>query len=232
MTAVHTRAFQQHRPRRPVKFDPLRVKIGIGLLALTAFGFGALASGATNSLDDVAVPVSNLCREGGPAGAQLAERGVCAAADQAQQVGPYFVQGSPGSTGAAGDRGPAGADSQVPGPGGQPGAPGANSTVPGSPGKAGEPGADSTVPGAAGQNGTNGVSPACLSEPGQCRGEKGEKGDPGTPGADSTVAGPQGAQGDPGPACPSGTSLQPVTFASGQEGLGCVKPADSEEGMP
>lgn len=224
MTAIPTRTFarQPARRRRPARFDPLRVKIGVAVLLLTAFGFGALTSGATRSLDEVTVPVSTLCREGGPTAAQLAERGACAAADEAQQVGPYVVQGAAGDDGArgpAGETGPPGADSQVPGP------PGADSTVPGSPGKAGEPGADSQVPGPAGPDGADGGSPACLSEPGQCRGAKGD------PGADSTVAGPRGAKGDPGPTCPSGTSLQPVTFASGQEGLGCVKPAPSEEGM-
>jgi hypothetical protein len=33
---------------------------------------------------------------------------------------------------------------------------------------------------------------------------------------------PQGPKGDAGPTCPAGTSLQPVEFASGETGLGCV----------
>ena len=54
-------------------------------------------------------------------------------------------------------------------------------------------------------------------EPG-APGADGADGTPGAPGAD----GADGAAGPPGPTCPQGTSLQPVTFASGQSGLGCV----------
>lgn len=69
-------------------------------------------------------------------------------------------------------------------------------------------------------DGRDGMTPPCLAELNQCRGEKGEKGDPG---ADSTVPGPAGATGPPGPTCPDGTSLQEVQFgALGPTGLACV----------
>lgn len=72
-------------------------------------------------------------------------------------------------------------------------------------------------------------------------GRDGRDGDPGAPGADSTAAGPKGDTGDrgekgdtgePGPACPPGTTLQPVTFASGQSGQGCVTPAPPDTTTP
>lgn len=77
--------------------------------------------------------------------------------------------------------------------------------------------------------GPPGESPPCLAEPTECRGEKGD------PGADSTVPGPegpegpQGPRGEPGPVCPEGTHLEPVTFGPpglGKEGVGCVTDDD------
>lgn len=93
-------------------------------------------------------------------------------------------------------------------------------------GVAGTPGLD----GAAGTNGVDGVdgqSPPCLSEPAQCRGADGRNGVDGVDGAPGRdgrdgVNGTNGTNGAPGPTCPDGTTLQPVMFASGQEGLGCV----------
>lgn len=202
------------------RFDPRMVVAGFVLLALGTVSGYVVADQAVTKAGQVAAPVTAICQQGGPAGAQLADTGACgAAADAADGIGPFVSV--PGPAGADGARGAPGADSQVPGP-------------PGGPGKAGEPGADSKVPGppgkdgADGEDGADGVSPACLSEPGQCRGKDGAPGEPGKDGAPGRD-GADGAQGPPGPTCPDGTSLQPVMFASGQEGLGCVTNDDPAE---
>lgn len=109
--------------------------------------------------------------------------------------------------GAPGAAGPAGADSQVPGPqgpAGKDGRDGADSTVPGPAGPAGQ---DSTVPGPQGPPGADSTVP----------GPQGPKGDdstvPGPPGADSTVPGPQGPQGVAG-----NTILHDVGTPSAEQG--------------
>ena len=81
-------------------------------------------------------------------------------------------------------------------------------------------------------------------------GKDGEDGEPGPPPTaeeiDSAVAawidahpdsvrGPKGDEGEPGPTCPVGTSLEPVQFASGESGLGCVvdeQPSDTTTAAP
>lgn len=93
--------------------------------------------------------------------------------------------------GEPGERGPAGADSTVPGPPGPKGDPGER-------GPAGPPGADSTVPGPEGPAGPAGPA----GDPGP-RGELGPEGPQGPPGAkgdkgDPGDPGPKGDKGDPG----------------------------------
>lgn len=67
-------------------------------------------------------------------------------------------------------------------------------------------------------------------------GDDGKDGEPGRPPTSAEIraaveaelaahpppAGPKGDDGEPGPSCPAGTSLEPVEFASGETGLGCV----------
>lgn len=226
MTATHaggpagTRAFPAVAALHRARFDPRMVVAALVILGLGNVGGYLIAGQAAQKADDVAGPVASLCQQGGPTGAQLADTGACgAAADVSEGTGPFQSEVVAGPAGVPGQPG---ADSQVPGPGG----------APGGLGKAGEPGADSQVPGPAGQNG---VSPACLSEPGQCRGPEGKQGEPGQsppclsePGQCRGPAGQNGTPGTPGapgPACPDGTTLQPVTFADGQQGQGCVSPA-------
>lgn len=60
------------------------------------------------------------------------------------------------------------------------------------------------------------------------KGDKGDKGDPGVPGA----PGAPGQDGAPGPACPPGTSLDSVLFASGQSGQGCVSSGGGSSATP
>lgn len=86
-------------------------------------------------------------------------------------------------------------------------------SAPGAPGVDGQPGADGRdgvdgKDGDPGAPGADGTSPACLTEPRQCRGIDGQNGAPGqdgTPGKDGTdgqdatgVPGPPGDKGDPG----------------------------------
>lgn len=79
---------------------------------------------------------------------------------------------------------------------------------PPAPGKDGSPGRD----------GKDGQNPPCMSTAAQCQGSNGKDGPPGTNGVNGT----NGKDGAPGPACPPGTHLAPVIFASGQQGQGCV----------
>lgn len=88
--------------------------------------------------------------------------------------------------------------------------------VAGQPGPAGAPG----IPGPVGPAGRDGTTPACYSEPNQCRGSDGkpgvagqpgaagEPGEPGEPGAAGPAGpvGPPGSQGEPGPQGESGVA--------------------------
>lgn len=87
--------------------------------------------------------------------------------------------------------------------------------LPSDPACVGQPGANG-LDGADGKDGSDGIGVNGID------GKNGADGKDGRDGADSTVPGPVGPRGEPGPACPDGTSLQPVTFASGQTGQGCV----------
>lgn len=233
MTAALTRVRQRLTGGRPVRFDPRLVVAGIAILAVGTVGGFTLAGQAQQAADDVAVPVAALCQRGGLTAAQLADIGACRAADETS-VGPFVseVAGPAGTRGPAGQPGAPGAPGDaVPGPPGGPG-------TPGTPGTPGAPGPSVTGPqGPAGGQGDPGAAPACLSEPEQCRGPAGEpgapgqQGDPGPPGAagrDGTDGAP-GPAGPPGPSCPDGTTQQQVTYADGQQGVGCVSPPPNPE---
>lgn len=219
-----------HAAVRGARFDPRMVLAGVTLLFLAALaGFG-LAQVAMNKADKVATPVAAICRSNSAASIELTTSGACTAADEASTVGPYVIteEGEPGEPG---EQGPEGEP-------GRPGEPGADSTVPGPVGPSGEPGADGEPgdegpegePGDQGEPGEPGSDPPCLDEPDGCRGAPGEDGADGAPGEDGSDGAPgeDGAQGDPGvqgppgPSCPPGTNLEPVVFASGEDGLGCV----------
>lgn len=73
--------------------------------------------------------------------------------------------------------------------------------------------------GSTGPTGPAGQSPACLSEPNQCRGLLGSAGPPGPAGP----AGPAGPQGEPGPAGADGQS--PPCLA---DGTNCVGPVGAQ----
>lgn len=225
MTAVMPAARPRLRERR---FDGRFVLAGLIVLALATMGASTLASLAMTRLDDVAAPVAALCGTPGPAAQQLATTGACSAAERSAAVGPYVNQdvtrvvgqrGPGGPAGPPGAPGDNGADGQ-PGVGtpGTPGAPGTNGTN----GIDGQPGTNGTdgKPGAVGAPGAPGLTPPCYFEPAQCRGADG-------------ADGRDGRDGDPGPTCPSGSSLQPVTFDGGQTGYGCVSGSAPEgEGAP
>ena len=224
---------------RNAKFDPRLVGAGMAVLAAVAVGGSVLSEQASTKADEVAAPVAELCQRGGEAGTQLANSGACAAADDvAAGTGPYVstLTGPRGRAGEPGEPGAPGTPGE-PGPGGTPGEPGAPGEVgpggePGGTGPSGEPGAPGESiegpegqPGAAGEPGQRGApgesitGPAGPGGPAGLQGPIGPQGEPGPPGADSTVPGPQGP---PGPTCPAGSSLEPVEFASGETGLGCV----------
>lgn len=104
----------------------------------------------------------------------------------------------------------------------------------------GAPGADGP-PGPAGPPGRDGDSPACLSEPAQCRGSDGQDGSDGVAGAPGDPGqpgepGPAGPVGEPGPAGPAGQQCTApqvwaqVVYADGQTGSGCVDPPPPPEG--
>lgn len=122
-----------------------------------------------------------------------------------------------------GARGPAGADSTVPGPTGPQGEvgptgpQGADSVVPGPTGPQGEigaTGADSTVPGPTGAQGEIGATGATGPT-----GPQGIAGATGATGADSTVPGPTGAQGEVGATGATGdTGATGPTGAAGATG--------------
>ncbi|MFC5992962.1 hypothetical protein ACFQE5_01905 [Pseudonocardia hispaniensis] len=105
--------------------------------------------------------------------------------------------------------------------------------IPGPAGPMGPPG----PPGPRGPRGEPGVSPPCLSEPMQCRGEPGPRGQAGADGAAGKdgppgPAGPQGPPGPAGPVCPPGEEQAQVTYQDGQTGTACVKsppPAEPNE---
>jgi hypothetical protein len=76
-----------------------------------------------------------------------------------------------------------------------------------------------------GADGRDGVTPPCMSEPNQCRGEDGEDGQDGPPPTAEEIRAALDAYfvDNPIPPCPPGTSLQPVQFGvAGPEGVGCV----------
>lgn len=180
--------------------------VAVGLYAAFALNRSAekvqteqVAAETTQTLGAVADPLLRLCRED-PTIRDRVGRACDTASQAVTEVAVRGARGLPGTPGVAGTPGIAGQD-------GRDGVDGIG--TPGTPGTPGEDGAD-------------GMSPPCLSEPGQCRGapgKDGQDGQDGVDGADSTVPGPAGP---PGPTCPEGTALQPVTFASGEEGLGCV----------
>lgn len=187
-----TRTFDRAVARR--QFNPRTVAAGVVLLVLALLAASVLFYLASRKADEVAAPVATLCRQGGETAARLTDSGACGAAgDVATGTGPYGSRvepvpgpaGEPGTPGATGPGGATGAPGTpggpgpggvpgVPGPGGAPGAPGAPGT-PGAPGAPGTPGGagPSGAPGAPGEPGADGQSPACLSEPGQCRGPEG-----------------------------------------------------------
>ena len=226
---IHPVADMRSAVRR-ARFDPRLVVVGFVLMFLAAFGGFALAQTIASKADKVITPVAHLCRANTAASVELTSAGACAAADSARTAGPYVITkagapgedgtpGAPGTPGAAGEDGKDGI-----GRDGKDGAEGKAGTdgTPGEDGAEGEPGED----------GEPGSSPPCLDEPGGCRGADGAPGTPGADGADGAPGAP-GAQGPPGPTCPPGTALEPVTFASGEEGLGCVsEPADPEPTTP
>lgn len=196
-----------------------------GLAWLTSLGGDVedQRDAAVSQVQDLGQGVTAACARGDIV--QTSEgRNLCERAAQA------IVQPIPGP---AGQRGPAGESIVGPkgdkGDKGDTGEPGADSTVPG---PAGQPG----VAGANGQNGIDGSDGADSSVPGPM-GPAGPAGPAGANGADSTVPGPEGPagpQGEPGPTCPDGSTLEPVTFASGEAGLGCVtsagEPTPPDEG--
>lgn len=187
-------------------------------LGLCAVAAAVLATaqfvGFRNDAARLAGAQLQVCQAGGPAAEQLAavDPTVCplasqvkAATDQQVTVTATGPAGAAGSPGPAGDPGAAGATG-VAGPSGAPGVSGTpGAAIVGPSGAAGPTG----VPGAAGKDGITVVGPA---------GADGRDGQDGAPGA----TGPRGEQGIPGPNCPDGTALAPVTFASGEQGLGCV----------
>ena len=211
------------RALRSARFDPRTVLAGSVLMFLAAIGGFALAGVTAHKADQVATPVAAICRANTAASIELTSSGACAAADEARTAGPYVITkiGEPGDDGAPGEPGRPG-DPGIPGAPGKPG-------LDGKDGAAGKPGNDG-APGEDGADGEPGSNPPCLDEPDQCRGEDGEDGADGADGQDGQDGAPgkdgakgdTGDQGPPGPTCPAGTSLQPVTFASGEEGLGCV----------
>lgn len=199
---------------RHARFDPRAVVAGLVLMFLAAVGGFGLAGVTASKADEVITPVANICRANTAASIELTTAGACSAADRARQAGPYVITKA-GTPGDDGDPGRDGKDGVAGSPGdeGQPGTPG----QPGASGEPGTPGEDGTPgeAGVSGEPGAPGASPPCLDEPTQCRGPEGAQGQPGTPGRD-------GADGAPGPTCPPGSTLEPVTFASGEAGLGCV----------
>jgi hypothetical protein len=208
------------------RFDPRAVLVGLVLMFLAALGGWGLAGVTASKADKVITPVAEICSQRSAASAELANLGTCAAANDARRAGPYVITraGAPGDAGAPGTPGKPGGL----GAPGTPGTPGVNGTN-GTNGLAGQNGTNG-VDGLAGTNGVDGLSPPCLAEPAMCQGRDGRDGVDGQPGRDGVDGQPgrDGAQGPPGPTCPEGTSLQPVQFASGQQGLGCV----SEEPAP
>lgn len=178
---------------------------------------------------DQASDITRVCDQGGPAGIELTYAGTCQAAREVVADPVVGAQGPAGANGLVGAQGATGSP-------GTPGAPGVG--VPGTPGTAGIDGRNGIagLPGAPGQDGqsiTGPVGPAGA--PGaSITGPEGPAGPAGRDGADSTVPGPagepgpRGPAGEPGPTCPDGTALQPVTFASGEQGLGCVSSGTSE----
>lgn len=204
---------------RHARFDPRYVLAGLVLMMLSSLGGFALAGFAAQKADKLAEPVTMLCDRGGSTAADLGNSGACGAAQSATQLGPYIREiGVAGARGATGERGAAGADSTVPGRTGERGAGGTDGVdgISGTDGVDGRDGRDGVdgQDGAPGEPGTDGVD-------GQ-DGAPGADGAPGEPGAD-------GPPGPPGPTCPSGTSLQPVRFEGGQEGLGCVNDSPPPE---
>lgn len=202
--------------------------VTIGLLAVAVAFLGVVGLNEESTAQRIATPVSEACERSGIVAAELGA--TCGDAVAEAEPGP---RGPAGAEGAAGDPGARGA----PGTGGEPGAPGTPGQpgvggAPGIPGVQGEPG----VAGASGEPGEPGRSPACLDEPGGCRGPQGEPGVAGPAGETGAQGEPgiAGARGPAGPTCPSGTTLAPVTFASGQDGLGCVSttPAPTPEPTP
>lgn len=172
---------------------------------------------------DQASDITAVCDRGGAAGIELTYAGTCQSAREVVADPVVGAAGAPGENGQAGAQGAAGS----------PGTPGQDGVgVPGTPGSAGIDGQNGAagVPGARGQDGQSITGPpGAQGEPGaSVTGPAGARGPAGPAGADSTVPGPRGepgpagANGEPGPTCPDGTALQPVTFASGEQGLGCV----------
>lgn len=193
----------------------------VGLLAVTAGvwltqGAGKVEDqlGSTAAqAQDLGRLVTDACSAGQVVqGAQ--GQNLCQRAAQVQSTPVPDVQGPQGERGPAGasvvgpkgDPGPAGG----PGPAGPTGAPGKDSTVAGPTGPAGATGPAGTD-GVDGRNGTDGKDG--RDGPAGKDGAKGDKGDPGANGRDGTTT------------CPDGSALEPVTFASGQDGLGCVTSA-------
>ena len=189
-----------------------RITLGVFLVVAGVF-LGAQWRSAEQVATEQASDVSAVCDQGGPAAAQLEGRGTC---QTAREVIADPTAGPPGPAGRDGDSGSQGAA-------GSPGTPGRDGVgVPGTPGVVGPQG----PAGIAGQDGRTVTGPQGPAGPTGQRGEVGPAGPAGTAGRPG-AQGPQGEQGEqgaPGPTCPDGTSLAPVTFASGESGLGCVSP--------
>jgi hypothetical protein len=213
---------------------------------------------------EAADPVLALCAQNDDVARALYERGACDLAEQVAQTPVPEQPPLPGPTGGQG-RPPTPAEIQAavaaelaanPPPAGRPPTTAeitavvasvlaANPPSPGRPPTAAEIeavvaawfAANPTPPGEDGEDGRDGRTPtpaeiqaAVAAELAANPPAAGPKGDPGVDGA-------RGPEGDPGPTCPPGTSLEAVTFAGGETGLGCVDqfveppPGEDEGGL-
>lgn len=211
---------QHRREEKPAARWPIAAVALLGIVALV-IGFLVTrgAGDVEDQLDSTAKQAQDLgeqvlaaCSRGdvvqSPDGRDLCQR--------AAEVRAEPVPGLPGPAGPAGERGatgPAGPPGLT-GPAGLTGPPGPTG-VSGPAGPAGAPG----PAGPAGEPGLNGED-----------GQDGQDGEPGPMGpmGPQGEPGPEGPRGAPGPTCPAGSSLQPVQFVGGVEGLGCV----TESGEP
>ncbi len=200
----------------------MRVRTGVAalVLALVALGgvawlvYGQLdardeASTATTERDQaagtarsLADQVADACAKGGPAASELGATCEQAAKVQAAPTPSVARDGRDGRNGVDGATPPCYFEaSQCRGDNGTGGRDGTN-------GQDGTNGAD-------GQNGQDGQTPACQSEPDQCRGP----------------AGPGGPAGPPGPTCPDSYELRDAVISapdgSTYSGKACVDPGTS-----